>query len=89
MFLHPKLFSNTEPNVNSCEIFDDIWIKIGNQVYAGFIYGKTRRRLLVTYYDSKKECFVDEWFITANLQDNTKIQKNNLTLYFNKPCFTD
>lgn len=74
--------------VKNCDILDTVWIKNGDNIYSGFIYSKTRRRILVTYCTDEDQ-FYDEYFIITNLKDNTKIEKNNLTLYFNKPCFTD
>lgn len=89
LFLKPKIFSDTEINASNCDVFDDVWVKGKEKIYQGFIYGKTRRRILVSFYDDEEDRFIDEWFITTSLQDNTKIEKNNLILYFKKPCFTD
>lgn len=76
-----------EITAKNCDLLDNIWIKQDDQVYSGFIYAKTRRRILVSY--CKNDQFFDEYFVITNLPDDAKIQKNNLTLYFKKPCFTD
>lgn len=88
LFLKPKIVESEIHTVKNCEILDDIWVQDGNKIYSGVIWSKTRRRILVSYCKDDNS-FVDEWFITTNLSDETKIKKNNLTLYFNKPCFTD
>ena len=83
----PKEVNKEINTVKNCDLLDNVWVMDGENIYSGFIYSKTRRRILVSY--CVEDQFHDEYFIITNLKDNTKIQKNNLTLYFNKPCFTD
>lgn len=88
LFLKPEVVKNEIHIVKNCEILDDVWIQDDDKIYSGIIWSKTRRRILVSYCKDDNS-FVNEWFITTNLSDEIKIKKNNLTLYFNKPCFTD
>lgn len=74
--------------VGDCDILDTVWVKDDDKIYSGFVWEKTRRRLLVSYY-KENEGFVDVSFVTTGLSKETKIEKNNLTLYFQKPCCTD
>lgn len=89
-----KLFNraNVEPKTpytaKDCDILDTVWIEDNGTLYSGFIWEKTRRRLLVSYY-KENEGFVDVSFVTTGLSNETKIEKNNLILYFQKPCYTD
>lgn len=88
IFLKPKIIDREEINARNCDLLDDVWIKEGDKIYSGFIYSKTRRRILVSYCTDDNQ-FHDEYFVITNLLDDSKIEKNNLTLYFKKPCFTD
>ncbi len=87
--IFPKFskLSSDEITAKNCDLLDNVWIKQDDQIYSGFIYSKTRRRILVSY--CKNDQFFDEYFIITNLPDDTKIIKNNLTLYFKNPCSTD
>lgn len=68
------------------EEFDTVWILDDDKLYSGFIFTKTRRRLLITYY--KDFCgFTDVWFNYKGGSD--PIYKDNLILYFKNPCSTD
>ena len=88
IFLKPKEIDRELITAKNCDILDTVWIQEENKFYSGFIYSKTRRRILVSYCTDDNQ-FHDEYFVITNLLDDTKIQKNNLILYFNKPCFTD
>lgn len=88
IFLKPKEFSREIITAKNCDLLDDIWIQDEDKIYSGFIYAKTRRRILVSYCTDDNQ-FHDEYFVITNLPDDTRIQKNNLILYFNKPCCTD
>lgn len=88
MFSKVGVKSKDSITVGDCDILDTVWIKDNDKIYSGFIWEKTRRRLLVSYY-KENEGFVDVSFVTTGLSKETKIEKNNLTLYFQKPCCTD
>lgn len=88
IFLKPKEIDKELITAKNCDILDDVWVQENEKIYSGFIYSKTRRRILISYCTNDNQ-FHDEYFMITNLSDDTKIQKNNLTLYFNKPCFTD
>ena len=88
MFSKVGVKSKDSITVGDCDILDTVWIKDNDKIYSGFVWEKTRRRLLVSYY-KENEGFVDVSFVTTGLSKETKIEKNNLTLYFQKPCCTD
>lgn len=68
------------------EEFDTVWVLDEDKLYSGFIFTKTRRRLLITYYKDFYG-FIDVWFNYKGGLD--PIHKDNLILYFKDPCCTD
>lgn len=85
LFLTPeveKIKENQKPTV-----LDNVWIKDENNLYVGFIWGVSRRKITVTFYKDG-EGFIDETFLKSDIKDG-HLHKNNLTIYLEKPCSTD
>lgn len=67
--------------VKDLDIFDDVWIKEGNDVYYGWIYEITRRHVTVVYDNAKR----DYKFYIEKQSKQTQIEQDNKILYCNKP----
>lgn len=81
----------TEPEEQSpprFEILDNVWVKKDDKIYSGFIFKTSRRKITVSYF-KEGEGFIDETFLKSDLNEDETITKNDLTIYFKKPCFTD
>lgn len=69
------------------QLLDNIWVYENNKLYSGCIWDISRRKITITFYKDG-EGFIDETLLKSDIKDNC-ITKNNITVYFRKPCFTD
>lgn len=69
-----------DKTLNEIDVFDTVWIKDTNDIYEGWIFEKTKKRLVIV--SGSKEYIV---YYTRPLTQ-TEIKFNNKILYFNKPC---
>lgn len=67
--------------VKDLDVFDDVWIKEGNDIYYGWVYEITRRHVTVVYDNAKR----DYKFYIEKQSKQTQIEQDNKTLYCNKP----
>lgn len=79
---------STKEKDNLVREFDAIWLKKGDDIYDGFVYEKTRRRILVTYFCGESG-FKEVWFPLTTSSKTQVIKKDDMILYFEKPCSTD
>lgn len=67
--------------VKDLDVFDDVWVKEGNDVYYGWIYEITRRHVTVVYDNAKR----DYKFYIEKQSKQSQIEQDNKILYCNKP----
>ena len=67
--------------VKDLDVYDDVWIKEGNDVYYGWIYEITRRHVTVVYDNAKR----DYKFYIEKQSKQSQIEQDNKILYCNKP----
>lgn len=67
--------------VKDLDVFDDVWVKEGNDIYYGWVYEITRRHVTVVYDNAKR----DYKFYIEKQSKQTQIEQDNKTLYCNKP----
>lgn len=67
--------------VKDLDVFDDVWIKEGNDIYYGWVYEITRRHVTVVYDNAKR----DYKFYIEKQSKQTQIEQDNKILYCNKP----
>lgn len=87
LFLKPEIKIDTQDSPRF-EILDNVWVKKDDKIYSGFIFKTSRRKITISYF-IEDEGFIDETFLKSDLNENETVIKNDLTIYFKKPCFTD
>lgn len=67
--------------VKDLDVFDDVWVKEGNDVYYGWVYEITRRHVTVVYDNAKR----DYKFYIEKQSKQSQIEQDNKILYCNEP----
>jgi len=67
--------------VKDLDVFDDVWVKEGNDIYYGWVYEITRRHVTVVYDNAKR----DYKFYIEKQSKQSQIEQDNKILYCNKP----
>lgn len=66
--------------LNEIDVFDTVWVEDNGIIQEGWIYDKTKRRLVIVVGSN-------EYIVHYNRPlTQTKIEFNNKILHLNKPC---
>mgnify|MGYP007012548189 CR=1 FL=1 len=59
--------------------YDDVNIKIGNELYSGWVYGRTAEKIYVVYTNAENKLDYAEFTIERPL-NRKEVTENNITL---------
>ena len=65
-------------NIGNINIFDDVWIKVNNNIYPGWVFDKIGNNVHIVYFDNN--CILDAKFKIERPLDRIEITQNNKTL---------
>lgn len=65
------------------DIFDDVWYKVGDDIYRGWVFNKTKHGLYIVY--SNGETLLEDAIIVDRPYNVTEVYNKNNILYFNEP----
>lgn len=68
--------------IKDLRVYDDVYIKVEDQLYIAWVVEKTENRLLLSYEINKK--LQDMQFIIADLENQSVIKELNRVLILNK-----
>lgn len=71
--------------LNEIKQYDDVWIKIDNSIYSGWVVERLGNVVSIVYTDSEGK-LVDTTFSLSRPFDRNSLEENGRVLYINPPA---